>query len=437
MQLNLVYLFRFSVYAHFWPIYLCRMIQRKMNIKISCLFLLLTLNGFAQVSDSASNAGGKQDVYYKLSNGSKQSAPSSQWDFAFTNVLVDASVLSNDAAGVQVYLASEDITKWNSLDTTGTNWNRIYNSEKSWGSGAFSNLGGMHPDYGWGQYNQSTHNVIAKRLFFVKLKDGSWRKMMIEKMETNGNVSFKLANLDGSNVKTGSYNKITNKAFNFTFYDAVKDSFLQHEAPSANWDLSFSKYYSEVAPGSLYLVSGVRANMNVKVAQREGIAVNSNDTNGLVYGTNISEIGSDWKTYDQNLNVYKMATDRTYFVKLKNGEVWKLFFTGYVGGPSATSYFSKELIAGSASAESLGLASLCVYPNPANGQFTLLTDILDQQGTYCIQILDQKGSIVRKIEGVQGGFRELTIQTAEFKAGMYVIELRNGNQVSRTKLFIQ
>lgn len=408
-----------------------------MNIKISCLFLLLTLNGFAQVNDSVSSAGGTQDVYYKLSTGSKQSAPSSQWDFAFTNVLVDASVLSNDAAGVQVYMASEDITKWDNLDTTGFNWNRIYNSEKSWGSGAFSNLGGMHPDYGWGQYNQSTHHVTAKRLFFVKLKDGSWRKMMIEKMETNGNVSFKLANLDGSNVKTGSYSKITNKAFNFTYYDAVKDSFLLHEGPSANWDLSFSKYYSEVAPGSFYPVSGVRANMNVKVAQREGMAVTSDDTTGLVYGTNISEIGSDWKTYDRDLNLYKMGTDRVYFVKLKNGEVWKLYFTGYVGGPSATSYFTKELIAGTASAESLELGSLYVYPNPANGQFTLLTDILDQQGPYTIQVLDQKGSIVRKIDGIQAGFRELTFQTAEFKAGMYVIELRNGNHVSRTKLFIQ
>jgi hypothetical protein len=261
--------------------------------------------------------------------------------------------------------------------------------------------------------------------------------MMIEKMETNGNVSFKLANLDGSNLKIGTYSKMTNKAFNFTYYNAVKDSFLLHEAPSANWDLSFSKYYSEVAPGSLYPVSGVRANLNVKIAQREGVPASSNDTLGLVYGTNISEIGSDWKTYDQNLNAYKMATDRAYFVKLKNGEVWKLFFTGYVGGPSATSYFSKELIAGSASAESLELASLYVYPNPANGQFTLLTDILDQQAPCSIQILDQKGSIVRKIEGVQAGFRELTMQTAEFKAGLYVIELRNGNQVSRTKLFIQ
>lgn len=408
-----------------------------MKIKFAASLLFITGVAFAQVNDSASAVGGTRDVYYKLSNGNQNSAPSLQWDFAFTNILIDASVLSNDAAGVEVYVASSDITDWDKLDTTGFNWERVYNSETSWAAGAFANLGGIHPDYGWGQYNQSNHNVTAKRLFFVKLKDGSWRKMMIEKMETNGNVSFKLAHLDGSNTTTASFNKITNKTFNFTYYDAVKDSFVMHEPATAAWDLNFSKYFSEVAPGSFYPVSGVKVNTNIKVAQRDGIAVTSNDTNGLTYGQNITEIGSDWKTYDRNNNVYIMAADRAYFLKLNNGEIWKIHFTGYVGGPSATTYFTKEMITGGASVNPVASKSMVIYPNPAKESFSILLDNQGNAEPFSLKIMDLKGNVVHQYSGRLDGFKEVSFEATEFNAGVYIVELHSAQQVSRSKLIIR
>jgi hypothetical protein len=408
-----------------------------MKYKIFTTFLIAASMGsvFAQTADVVSTTGGTKDVYYQLSSGNKVEATGTSWHFAFTTLLVDASVLSNDIAGVAVYMVSEDVANWDKIDTTGKLNQRIYNGEKSWNNGAFSNLGGMHPDYGWGSYNQSTHNLSAKRVFVVKLPNGDYKRMIIDKMETTGNVAFRIADMDGSNVISKSFNKNNYKSRNFVHYNLNLDSFIEYEAESIKWELCFTKYFSEVAPGAQYPVTGVKINRDIKIAQRDNMMVTSNDTSTITYGDNITEIGADWKTYNMIANKYDITQDRAYFLKLKNNDVWKVYFTDYAGGPAGSFSFTKQLLVGTGAAGQMDNNNVVVYPNPANDKITLLTDATTNNWT--INMIDFSGKTVFAKQGNAAGFIQNTIEVSSFNKGFYIVEFTDGQIVVRKKVQIQ
>lgn len=408
-----------------------------MNYKLFATFLIIigTVNLNAQTADIVSTTGGTKDVYYQLSSGDKVEATAANWHFAFTTLLVDASVLSNDISGVEVYMLSENAANWDTEDTTGKLTQRIYNGEKSWNNGSFSNLGGMHPDYGWGTYNQSTHNLTAKRAFVIKLPNGDFKRMIIDKMETTGNVAFRIANLDGSNVISKSFNKNTYKNRNFVHYNLNLDSFIEYEAESNKWELCFTKYFSEVAPGSHYPVTGVKINRDIKIAQRDNMMVTSNDTSSITYGVNITEIGSDWKTYNMAANKFDITQDRVYFLKLKNNDVWKVYFTDYAGGPAGSFSFTKQLIKSTAALGEMDNSNVVIYPNPANDKLTLLMDA--KTNNWTIRIVDITGKLVFVKIGNTSGFIQNTIEVNEFNKGFYIVEFIDGQSVVRNKIQVQ
>ncbi len=406
------------------------MITMKSLLLFATLFLATMVSG--QVNDSVIT-NSTNDAYYSLSSGQKNYSVFNNWDFAFATSSFDVSVLSNDAAGIEVYLASENVADWATLDTMGNTWRRLYNSESSWSMGSFCNMGTNHPDYGWGNYNQN-HSVSAKRLFFVKLKNGEWRKMMIEKMETNGNFTFKMAKLDGSQERTSSFNKTNNNSYQFIHYNVSNDSFFAHEPISENWDLYFTKYHSMVAPGTYYPVSGVKIHASINVAQRDGLMVESDDTTGLSYSGNITEIGSDWKTYSSTTMSYTMAPDRVYFMELKNGDIWKLYFTKFVGGSVGGYYFTKEQLFSSASVSELA-RTFVVAPNPTNGQISVITHTKDAE-ISAIQIKDLNGKTVAQQNNLKSGLVENTLDLSAQNNGIYFVELIIDGKTYRKKLIL-
>ena len=76
---------------------------------------------------------------------------------------MSASIIINENAGMELYVYSNDTNDWNTVDTAGFTFEKVYNSEESWENGAFSNLGTNHPDYGWGIYdmNKQISTVIV------------------------------------------------------------------------------------------------------------------------------------------------------------------------------------------------------------------------------------------------------------------------------------
>ena len=150
-------------------------------------------------------AGYSNDIFYRLSDGLSTSVPRSNWDIAFSVSPREAAILTNGAAGVtlKVYPISSYLT-WGAAtvtDTTGyNNWATLYNSDTTWLEGAFNMNATGHPNYGWGKYNEITHNLAGVALYIIKTRSGSFKKIWIEsKLSVDQKYNFKYADIDGSN----------------------------------------------------------------------------------------------------------------------------------------------------------------------------------------------------------------------------------------------
>ena len=132
-------------------------------MKRSFTFLLtMTISYAAQAQqqvDLSMAPGYANELYYSLEEGLIKAEPANNWDLAFATSAFDASIMINEARGVAVFKASDDINDWNNLDTTGMAQNRLHNSSMSWSLGALTNLGTSHPDYGLGVHTTSSPTI--------------------------------------------------------------------------------------------------------------------------------------------------------------------------------------------------------------------------------------------------------------------------------------
>lgn len=386
------------------------------------------------VMDSVLTNGSTEDVYYSLSNGVVKSEPSENWDLAFTTRLIDASVLVNDVKGVYAWVVSENVSDWNNIDTTGKLVNRLYNNDTSWSVGALANMNVSHPDYGWGSYNQVTRNVNGSRIFVLKLKDESYRKFMIEAMATNGNWTFKIANLDGSGELTKTVNKNDYSSKNFLYYDINLDQFVDREPNRDSWDLVFSKYMSPIntGPGGIvyYPLTAALLNANAQNAERRGLAVENDDTLNLNWNDHFTEIGGDWKSFNRTTFQYEFEDSLVYFVRTSNGDVYKLYFTNYVGGTTGKFEFFKKKMNGLASISQLKKNnSLRIFPSPASDMVNIQSS---ENGL--LSIYDTQGRLVFKADIIQGEDQQIALSS--WSEGLYFISLETIHGLSTQRLLI-
>ncbi len=81
--------------------------------------------------------------------------------------------------------------------------------------------------------------------------------------------------------------------------------------------------------------------------------------------------------------------------------------------------------------------SLSVYPNPSQESFTITTETI-QPETVCISLFDLSGKEILTLhEGImQSGPQSITINTNDFRAGLYILEMRTATNSSRQKISI-
>ncbi|MFT5725344.1 MAG: hypothetical protein ACI9JN_002469, partial [Bacteroidia bacterium] len=308
------------------------------------------------------------------------------------------------------------------------------NSSESWSSGAFNQqlAKGNGFDLGWGIYNVQTHIITGDSVFLLQLADQSYKKIYINSLET-GTYTFTYADIDGSNEEKKEVGKDDMKGQNFGFYSITNGSVVTREPVTEAWDLVFTEYIIPIptGPGQFqnYPVTGIKVNKGIEVAQRDGIAVTSDDTTNLTWGTNISEIGSDWKSYNRTSMQYEYAQDRTYFVRLSGGSVWKIFFTAYVGGPVGSFYYTLEKIETGAGINKLEENLIAIYPNPASNQEV---NISLKQTIQLKQVTVYNGAM--EMIATQN---EATINTANYAAGLYFIGIETTQGSTVKKLIIK
>jgi hypothetical protein len=306
-------------------------------------------------------AGYANDVYYSLEKGSLQTAPRSNWDIAFHTNAFSSAIITNGGAGVQLYakIKLADSTAWNTpIDTTGLSLGTVlYNSDTTWTLSAFERTAQGYPDYGWGTYNSTNHDIIGTELFIIKLANNQAKKVMItRKYSTLNKYRIWYANLDGSGDQKMTVDCIPYTLKNFVYFSFATNGLVDREPAGNLWDFVVTKYIQIVpGPGGLtpYPVVGILTNTlrlsimgnisytGVTAAKVNHVAVGTTDYSKAVFQTNISTIGYDWKSYNQATNTYTLPDSLVYFIKQPNKSVYKVVFTGFEGSSTGVVKFNK------------------------------------------------------------------------------------------------
>ena len=420
------------------------------KLKLFLGILSISANLFAQniakIDTVSVGAGYTNQVWYSLANGKVGSAPKNNWDIAFDiSNLRTGAVLSNTIIGDSVFKTHCAISNWTDKMDSSTSLGiaPTFNSDTSWSHGAFNATGDFVYKYGWGTYNPATHIVVGDSVFIVKLSDGTSRKVWIINYNY-GIWNFKYGKLDGTGEKTVSISRDSFPGKHFIYYSFLKDTVLDREPKQAQWDLSFGQWHGFIpdpTSGKIvpYPLTGVLADDSVKVAKAAHFDLKSNDYSKQTFLTSISAIGAGWKVFNQNTNAYTITDSLAYFVKAKNGVIWKLIFTGYGGVSNGNFVFNKTALTTNVVDVQNGTASFAVYPNPAlDGQIHILYDAGHNAKSLSLQLFDISGRVMynQSLDKTEG-LHPFDLPQLNLSAGIYFVRLQLDNQLMTEKLIIR
>ncbi|HLV41425.1 MAG TPA: T9SS type A sorting domain-containing protein [Brumimicrobium sp.] len=408
--------------------------------------LLLTgsqlLNAQAVTETVSIGAGYTNETWYSLETGDQNSRIAADWDLSFDLTGIGTSIRTNSGNGILLYTYPNGaVSDWSTVDTTGiTSWNEMYNADTSWRIGALDqNINPNDPfDVGWGTYNMITHVISGDSIFIIKLMDGSYRKLRIDNM-ASGVFNFTFANIDGTNEIQASVAKTDYADRLFGYYSLQNETELNHEPIALeDWDLFFGKYTGFIP--TPYSLTGIIAGPNTQVAKISGVTdvLNYNDWSAAQLTTEINTIGADWKEFDMGTYTYTIAEDRVYFVKTHVGDIWKIVPTGFGGSSNGNFEFTKEKLSTlSLDEDVLGQAQVIVYPNPASENVSMIFNNMAAQSATA-QITNLKGQVVAEYHlSGNSNFEVKNIPVHEFEAGVYIVNVKSGNQQFNQKLIIK
>lgn len=413
----------------------------KQHILLVCAATILTTAANAQlVHDTVTtNPGYTHNVWYSLANDDQATDPATSWDIALSTSMgamdeLTTSVLFNHKIGSVYEIPGSDPSDFANADTAGlSTWTPLYNSEESWAAGAFNNTQNLGSfDYGWGNYNMSTHGIDANRIFVIKYTNGTYRKLAINSANTANTYTLVFDALDNSDLTTETIDITTYTSKNFVGYNLIAKVVVDREPASASWDLYFHQYPSfDYNPP--YTVTGVFHNVGVQVAQVYPVndPESYEDFSGAVFEDAINTIGYDWKAF--NGMGFAVADSTVYVVKDKTGDVWKVIFTGFGGSASGKYMFAKEKLS-SASIDEHTAIIASLYPNPSADEATL---ILSNAPDATVEVYSLSGTRMYAAHVDAAELTAVPLPVREFAEGMYQVVITTSATVTAQKLMVR
>jgi len=406
---------------------------------LAVLLLSVSLINAQEITVNTSmGAGYANQVFYKLSTETETSFAANSWDIALLRTSAFAFALRiNDGIGTQVFEASSDINDWDNIDISNeASWTQLYNNDTSWASGAFDNGSAT---YGWGEYNSSTHHVEGSIVFVIKYSDGSYIKFINEDFFSG--YTFKYSKWDSDTStwgadQTTTVSNTSNPDNTFNYYSLQNDEEVIAEPASTDWDLKFTKYYTEISDGNggtvPYNVTGVLHNAGIEVAENDesgGTPANPS----LTYSTDINTIGwtSGW-TVD---------SDKAFYIKYADQTVYRLNFSDFSGSSSGDLSFKFENVTASLGIEDVSEhVSFGVYPNPSTDKkINLIYDVsVLNSSNNKVVIYSATGQNVFE-QGLtnNSGFYNKTLDLSSLQSGIYVLEFSTGTHAITKKLILK
>jgi len=384
-----------------------------------------SINSMAQVMapDSVSMlASYKDEVYYNMQSGIVKFTARDQWDISFRTRVMSSSILINDGTGVVLYTYPHtDTTGWATVDTTGlSTWTPMYNDPNDWENGAFSRNQLGYPDYGWGQYNTVSHDVVGDSLFVIRLRNGACKKLWIQRKQSGADTwYFRYANLDGTRDTSVVKDITPFLVSDFYGFNMENGTWVNYNPPMKSWDIVFTKYMG-INSGVPYPVTGVLSNDSVKANRFHPVPLTYSDFLAEPWDSTRSPIGYDWKIFNSGTSTYDLKDSLVYFVKSRSGSVYKLYFTKFEGSSTGKIVFMKGKIPGVGISDiKSNDTNINIYPNPANQVINLyFTQPIAEDAI--ISLSDITGKSISRNE-VGAGTLQYSLSSVDLRAGIYFV----------------
>ncbi len=400
--------------------------------------IIISTSLFSQTEVQVSTgAGYTNEVYYNFDEGSLKTADRTEWDIAFISSQMSVSILANTGSGLNLYTyPNGTIDDWATVDTTGIEWNPLYNSIETWETGAFNANTDTSDqfDFGWGQYNMTNHFISGDSLYIIEINDTTYKKLAItEKDAMNNQFSFKYADLDGNNEVSETFDA-DDYATTYIHYSIKNGEFVDHE-PESRWQLLFTRYFDYNVP---YYVTGILANSGVSIQEVTGVDQSTfEDYDTTLFNDTISQIGWDWKEFNMNTYQYDIADDIVFFVQdTLDGKdthpIWKIYFTAFGGSTDGVYTFMQENL----NEEQTGInvsseADFSIYPNPANNQLNIIHSF---NGEVEISIYSLEGKLILRNSTIESnGLNNQILDIEKLSPGIYSLSIRANNETVNRK----
>ncbi len=418
--------------------------MQKFLLSISLLFAANA--AFSQtIQEISTGAGYKKQAFVNLKTGLQTSVADNGWDIAFsTQGQQDAGIFLNESSGSSMGVALARVEAWSSfaswadvLDPADPTLTEILNDEQSWQMGAFNADANLAQyNFGWGAYNPGTHAVEGTKVFVLKLRDGSYRKLQIQSL-VGTTYTFRYANLDGTGEATKTVNKADHTGKTLAYFSLATGATTDVE-PATGWDIEFCRYVTTLwDPGTStyihYNVTGILSGKGVTVAKVLGIdpaTVQFNPAQDTLK-TCLDEIGHDWKTFN---TTWSVDDTRVYFLKAADGHLWKLHFIDFEGSTTGTAVLEKTDLGLISATENLGngmAAGLSVFPNPARAEANVVVELPSTFNSQAAQLtlLDASGrAVFAKNLNLNVGLNGFELPLSGIPAGAYFLTLELGGQ---------
>jgi hypothetical protein len=419
------------------------------------LFLFVGALQSQQIQSISTGTGYKKQSFVKLDTGTETLVDDTAWDLAFTVYgTQDAGIHMNESAGSSNGMALPGLEVFDAqttnfaatIDPATLTDKRMYNPELTWAYGALNEgRSAANPfDYGWGVYQPATNTVVGSKVFVVKLRNGSYRKLLIQSL-SNTLYTIKHAQLNGTDEKTVTIDKAAHSGKLLAYLNLTTNQLVQAE-PAGGFDLFYCRYITTLYdPATMtninYNLTGILSGRGVEVAKATGI-----DPLTVSYAnwddslkTRLDVIGHDWKTFTGA--GWEVPTDVVYFVRTANDRVWKLQFIDFEGSATGVAVFEKTdlgVITNVIAAEA-PVSSFDVYPNPARENVQLLYQV--KQGEtepFRISVIDMTGKTIKNtIVAASTGLQHTELSVSGLSDGMYQLVISGANGTARKTLIIQ
>ena len=422
--------------------------MKKIIQSITVFLTLFSFNLNAQIVDTISmGAGYSQQTWYKFDTDKETKQPIANWDLGFSaRSLRDASIWVNPLS--TLYKATAAKSEWATMviDTLKLTA-QIFNSDTSWSIGAFNSTGGAgntNLDYGWGIYNQITHNVTGDSVYVMKTVAGAWRKIIIDKLSLDTSYFFRTANLDGTNEQAFEFKKkdFPNKLMGY--FSLATNKPVDREPLIKDWDIVFGRYIGKTFnPGSGffedYPLTGLLQNDGVKAVKVKGDTVSRNIANKNFVGL-IGTIGADWKNFNLSAGGWTVNDSTAYFVKTADGKYFRIVFTKFGGSSTGNIIFKREAVSSVSVKDVInGTATMAVYPNPAtDGNINVVFDLDKYTQNVDFQLFSITGQSVysQKLPNTEG-LQQMVIPSLGLPSGVYFARLQFNGKAMTQKIVVR